>query len=97
MCGGTVSQPVFFAVGHVVRCGALTDRSDGGPCLLGLFVYLTHIFHSQTYPFLEGGPNGWGCSTTDLCIQSRQLPHVEELLEQALQDSDSLRCGQMEV
>ena len=37
------------------------------------------------------------CSTTDLCIQSRQLPHVEELLEQALQDSDSLRCGQMEV
>ena len=51
---------MFFAVGHVVRCGALTDRSDGGPCLLGLFVYLTHIFHSQTYPFLEGGPNGWG-------------------------------------
>ena len=51
---------MFFAVGHVVRCGALTDRSDGGPCLLGLFVYLTHFFHSQTYPFLEGGPNGWG-------------------------------------
>ena len=36
-------------------------------------------------------------SAADLRVQQGQLPHVEEPLEQALQDADPLRCGQVEV
>ena len=46
----------------MVRCGALIDRSDGGQCLLGFCVVLTHILHSQAYPFFGGGSEWVGVS-----------------------------------